>query len=178
MTVVWLFGLPCSGKTTLAKWLVDYLLNQAEQRTTRQIVHLDGDVTRKVLSPELGFSKTDRMTNILRIAKLAKTLSDLGVFVICSYVTPYEDGRKMLRNLIGDDLILVHVKCPLELCIDRDVKGMYEKALKGEIEKFTGISDPFEKPEDVDIVVKSDVDKRKCFPYFLEDLNKLTPIWW
>ena len=98
MVVVWLFGLPCSGKTTLAKWLMDYLMN-CEQRNDRQIVHLDGDATRKILSPELGFTKTDRMKNILRIAKLAKTLSDLGVFVICSYVTPYEDGRKMLRNL-------------------------------------------------------------------------------
>jgi adenylylsulfate kinase len=131
----WLFGLPCSGKSTLAEGLVG-----------PNTVHLDGDYLRETLNEDLGFSKEDRSENLRRAAGLAQALNDQGFDAVASFITPYEEQREMIREQI-DDVSLVHVHAPVDVCEERDVKGMYEKAREGEIEDFTGVSDPFEEPE-------------------------------
>ena len=146
---IWLTGLPCSGKTTLANALKEKI--HAE--------HLDGDEMRKIISRDLGFSKEDREKHLERIAYIASLLNRNGVDVIASFVSPYEKTRNKIKEIIesnGGKFILVYLKCSLDTCIKRDVKGMYKKALNGEIKNFTGIDDPYEEPENPDIVVDTE----------------------
>jgi adenylylsulfate kinase len=119
---IWLFGLPCSGKTTIAKQLIKGVKS----------IHLDGDIVRATLCSDLGFSPEDRMINIRRIAQVCQILNEQGITCTCSFVTPLESHREALRGII-DNLQLVYVNCPLDDCIERDVKGMYKKAKTGEI---------------------------------------------
>ena len=146
---VWMTGLSGSGKTTIAKLLVE-LLRERGLRVER----LDGDVVRQSLTRDLGFSKADRNTNIERVTFVAKLLTRNGVAVICSFISPYRERRAMSRNEIeeGGAFIEVFVECPLEVCAERDVKGMYAKAFRGEIKEFTGVSDPYEPPEAAAVV--------------------------
>jgi len=146
---VWLTGLSGSGKTTIAKRLVE-MLRERGLRTER----LDGDVVRQSLTRDLGFSKADRDTNIERVTFVAKLLTRNGVGVICSFISPYRERRARSRVEIeeGGAFIEVFVECPLEVCAERDVKGMYEKAFRGEIKEFTGVSDPYEAPEEPAVV--------------------------
>lgn len=146
--VVWLTGLPCSGKTTIADALAEKL---KEKRS--KVERLDGDVTR-VLWRELGFSKGDRDENIHRVGVLCEMLVRNGVAVVTAFVSPYAVARDSVHETIGE-FVEVYVKCPLEICIERDVKGMYKKAIAGEITNFTGISDPYEEPQNPDIIVNT-----------------------
>jgi adenylylsulfate kinase len=147
---VWFTGLPCSGKTTLALKLSAAL---AGRGITCE--NLDGDVTRKYLSKGLGFSKEDRDENIRRVGFVCSLLTRHGAVTTAAFVSPYRSVRDEVRQMVGN-FVEVYVKCGLEACIARDVKGMYKKAIAGEIKNFTGISDPFEEPERPELVIESD----------------------
>ncbi len=148
--VLWFTGLSGSGKTTLAH------LVEAELRARGHRVEvLDGDVVRTHLSKGLGFSKEDRDTNILRIGFVAHLLQRNGVAVITAAISPYREIRDQNRALIGD-FVEVYAKCPIDVLAERDVKGLYKKALAGEIPNFTGISDPYEEPLNPEVIIESD----------------------
>ncbi len=147
---LWLTGMSGSGKTTLGTRLEEELL-----RRGLRVERLDGDVMRQVLGKRLGFSRDDRITNLENAAFVAGLLVKHGVVVVCSFITPYEICRRHARETIGR-YVEVYVKCPLEELIWRDTKGLYQKALAGEIKNFTGISDPFEEPEQFDVCVETD----------------------
>jgi len=147
---VWFTGLPCCGKTTIAKKVAQILKEKGYK-----VEHLDGDIVRKNLTKDLGFSKEDRDENIKRVTALAKALTQNGVIVLATFVSPYKERRNKSRKEIGN-FIEVFVKCPLDVCKKRDVKGMYKKALSGKIKKFTGVDDPYEEPENPELVVDSD----------------------
>jgi adenylyl-sulfate kinase len=138
---LWFTGLSGAGKTTISTIVED----QLRERGSRVEV-LDGDVVRENLSKGLGFSKEDRDTNIRRIAFVADLLSRNGVPVITAAISPYRELRDEARDLMRDRFIEVFVKASVEVCAERDVKGLYEKAFKGEIKEFTGVSDPYEPP--------------------------------
>lgn len=151
---VWLTGLSGAGKSTLANRL-------AQELKCREckIEVLDGDEVRTNLSKGLGFSKEDRDTNIRRIGYVSRLLARNGVGVITAAISPYREVRREVRELIkadGADFIEVYVKCPISVLAERDVKGLYKKALAGEIKEFTGISDPYEEPLAAEIVVETD----------------------
>ncbi|MEZ4668518.1 MAG: adenylyl-sulfate kinase [Anaerolineae bacterium] len=146
---LWLTGLSGAGKTTIAVEL-EKRLRSLGQRVER----LDGDTVREGLTRDLGFSKEDRDKNIERVTYVAKLLSRNGVGVIASFISPYREARAKARTETTN-FIEVFVNAPLQACIDRDVKGMYAKAIKGEIKQFTGISDPYEEPMSPEIVVKT-----------------------
>ncbi len=147
---LWFTGLPSSGKTTLARKVEKYLREKGYK-----VEVLDGDVVRKYFSKGLGFTREDRNENIRRIAFVAKLLTRNGVVAITSAISPYRETRNEARRLIGR-FCEVYVKCSVEECIRRDVKGLYKKALRGEIENFTGISDPYEPPENPEVIVETD----------------------
>ncbi len=146
---VWFTGLSGSGKTTIAK-AVEQELRARGLRVDR----LDGDIVRQALTRDLGFSKEDRDKNIERVTFVAKMLTKNGVIVLCSFISPYRERRAKTRREIEEvgTFVEVYVECPLEVCAERDVKGLYAKAFAGEIENFTGVSDPYEPPEDPEIV--------------------------
>jgi adenylylsulfate kinase len=145
--VVWLTGLSGAGKSTLA-----HALAQALEAIGWRVEVLDGDVVRQHFSKGLGFSREDRLENMRRVAYVAHLLARNGVAVIVALISPYREGRDYARQLIGR-FVEVYVRCPLEVLIARDVKGLYAKALRGEIPQFTGISDPYEGPLSPDVVV-------------------------
>jgi adenylylsulfate kinase len=148
---LWFTGLSGSGKTTITIELVKEL----RQRGSKLEV-LDGDVVRENLSKGLGFSKEDRDTNIRRIAFVANLLSRNGVPVITAAISPYRDIRDEARQLMDGRFIEIYAKAPLEVCEERDVKGLYAKARAGEIKEFTGVSDPYEAPKDPELVIETD----------------------
>ena len=150
---LWFTGLSGSGKTTISE-IVEKELGERGHR----VEVLDGDVVRTNLSKGLGFSREDRNINILRIGFVAHLLSRNGVAVIVSAISPYKEVRDQVRRRIID-FVEVFVDCPLEVCAERDVKGFYEKALKGEIEQFTGVSDPYEPPVAPDLILKTDQEE-------------------
>lgn len=145
--VVWFTGLPCSGKTTLSKEIEKYF-----QKRNLPIQRLDGDVVRKTISEDLGFSKKDRDINIKRMAYVAQMLSGHGINVVLAFVSPYQNMRNFSRSL-QENFIEIYVRCDIKKCKERDVKGMYASAEKGEIKDFTGVQDPFEEPCDPEITV-------------------------
>jgi sulfate adenylyltransferase len=148
---IWFTGLSGAGKTSIAEVLTEKLAELG-----RQVTVLDGDVVRTHLSKGLSFSKEDRDTNILRIGYVASEIVRHNGAVICAAVSPYRAARNEVRNLVGHDrFILVYVDTPLELCEQRDIKGMYGKARRGEIQGFTGIDDPYEPPLDPDLTVET-----------------------
>lgn len=147
---LWFTGLPCSGKTVLANAVAEDL-----RKKGMKVERLDGDIVRKSLTRDLGFTEEDRNMNIERVTFVAKLLTRNGVAVLASFVSPYNKIRDYSRNEIGD-YILVYVKCSLDECEARDVKGMYAKARAGEIKDFTGIDHPFEEPDRIDILVETD----------------------
>jgi len=143
---LWLTGLSGSGKTTIAK-----LVAQELRDRDLKVERLDGDIVRQSLTRDLGFSKEDRNKNIERVTFVAKLLTRNGVAVLCSFISPYRARRQKSRQEISE-FIEVFVECPVTVCADRDVKGMYAKAFAGEIQNFTGVSDPYEDPENPEIV--------------------------
>jgi len=148
---LWFTGLSGSGKTTIAIALEQELNNRG---LLTQV--LDGDNIRAGINNNLGFSEADRMENIRRIAEITKLFVNCGVITICCFVSPTEEIRELAKKIIGtSDFVEVFVNTPLETCEQRDVKGLYAKARKGEIKDFTGISSPFEAPKNPEIEVKT-----------------------
>lgn len=148
--VIWFTGLSGSGKTTIAHLLEEKLLTAGVP-----VELLDGDVVRENLSKGLGFSKEDRDTNIRRIAFVAHLLQRNGVFVITAAISPYRAVREEARAMIKD-FVEVYANAPLEVCEERDVKGLYAKARAGEIKGFTGIDDPYEPPPGPEVECRTD----------------------
>ncbi|MGH9748606.1 MAG: adenylyl-sulfate kinase [Candidatus Polarisedimenticolia bacterium] len=146
---IWLTGLPSAGKSTIARRLVERL----EPRGLPVVV-LDGDEVRENLTKGLGFSREDRDENIKRIAWVARLLSRVGAVVVVAAISPYRAARDAARASIGR-FAEIHVHCPVEECIRRDVKGLYKKALDGRIQHFTGIDDPYEPPLNPEVEVRT-----------------------
>jgi sulfate adenylyltransferase len=156
---VWLTGLSGAGKSTIAGILTARL-----ERRGRTVTLLDGDIVRTHLSKGLGFSKADRDTNIRRIGFVSSEVVRHGGIAICAVVSPYESTRNEARDLVGERLfVLVYVATPLDVCEQRDVKGLYAKARRGEITGLTGIDDPYEPPSSPDVVLTTiDCDADAC----------------
>lgn len=148
--VVWMTGLSGSGKSTIAMAMIPKLKARGVN-----FERLDGDVVRASLTRDLGFTKADRAMNIERVTFVAKLLSRNQVGCICSFISPYQSVRDSVRSQVTN-FIEVYVNAPLDVCEDRDVKGMYKLAREGKIENFTGISDPFEAPENPAVEIKTD----------------------
>jgi adenylylsulfate kinase len=153
---IWLTGLSACGKSTIA-----FTLEHALTERGRLAYVLDGDNIRHGLNKNLGFSPQDREENIRRIGEVAKLFTDAGVIAITSFISPYKAGRDKVRALMAPgDFIEVYVECPVNVCSDRDPKGLYKKAMAGEIKEFTGVSAPYEAPDRPELVIHSD----KCSP--------------
>jgi len=149
---IWMTGMSGAGKTALAIPL------EAELRKRGlKVERLDGDIVRQSLTRDLGFSKEDRDKNIERITFVAKLLTRNGVAVICSFISPYRMVRANVREEVGS-FVEVYCYAPLETLIERDVKGLYKKALAGEIKNFTGVSDPYEAPENPAVTIDSSTE--------------------
>jgi sulfate adenylyltransferase/3'-phosphoadenosine 5'-phosphosulfate synthase len=148
--VVWFTGLPGSGKTTLAK----ALLEELESRGLPHVQRLDGDVIRQDLTRDLGFSKEDRDENIRRVSVVASLLAQNGVATLCAFVSPYREARREARARAAR-FVEVYCRCPLPILVERDPKGLYKKALAGEIRGFTGVDDPYEEPERAEVVCET-----------------------
>ena len=152
---IWFTGLSGSGKSTVAGELVQLLKERG-----RSVELLDGDEVRNHLSQGLGFSKIGRDTNIRRIGWVAHVLSRNGIIAITAAISPYRNIRDENRRLIGR-FVEVFVDCPLEECMKRDVKGLYKKALSGELPQFTGVSDPYEQPLEPEVRIETAMETVK-----------------
>ncbi len=170
---VWFTGLSGAGKTALAMKLEEVLRERG-----LKVERLDGDIVRQSLTRDLGFSQEDRNMNIERVTFVAKLLTRNGVAVLCSFISPYRARRAKSRKEIGN-FVEVFCKSSLDALIERDVKGLYKKALSGEIQNFTGVSDPYEEPENPEIVVETDKETIKesldIIVRRLEELGYLPP---
>ncbi len=147
---IWFTGLSGSGKSTLSVMLQERLGERG-----RKVEILDGDIVRTHLSKGLTFSKEDRDTNIKRIAFVCALLTHHGVATISAAIAPYREARAWARNEIGN-FVEVYVKCPIEVCRERDVKGLYKLADEGKLKGFTGVDDPYEEPENPELVIETD----------------------
>lgn len=146
--VLWLEGLSGAGKSTTAQALARRLVEQGWK-----VEVLDGDEVRKGLSPELGFSRKDRETHAHRVSYVARVLARHGVAVVVALITPYETSRASARAALGDRYSEVWLRCPLAVCQERDPKGLYKKTKAGEVQKMTGVDDPFEDPKHADLII-------------------------
>lgn len=165
---LWFTGLPCSGKTTLGLELNKKLKAEGIQNEM-----LDGDELRKELSRDLGFSQQDRKLHIERVVYMCKVLVRNNVPTIAAFISPLNEMREMARERV-ENLILVHVDTPIEVCMERDVKGMYKKAMAGEIKDFTGVDSPFEDPIDPEIKVSTKYEEveesvQKIWDYLVKE---------
>lgn len=161
--VVWLTGLSGSGKSTLAVALERRLIEKGFKAYL-----LDGDTVRAGLNKDLGFSENDRKENIRRIGEVCKLMNDAGLIVITAFISPFRADRNFVRSILPhSDFIEVYVNAPLEVCEDRDVKGLYQKARKGIIKDFTGIDSPYEPPQSPELVINTDRESED------ESLNNL-----
>lgn len=149
--ILWITGLSGSGKSTLA--------NALECRMHEVGIHtylLDGDNVRHGLNKDLGFSPEERRENIRRIAEVAKLFVDAGIMVITAFISPYREDRQMARQLVErEEFIEIYAKCPLDICEKRDPKGLYKRARSGKIPEFTGITAPYEEPENPEIIIET-----------------------
>jgi adenylylsulfate kinase len=150
--VVWLTGLPASGKTTIAVRLEEEL-----RRRGLRVEVMDGDEVRRNLSPDLGFSKEDRETHARRVAFVSRLLARNGVAVIVALISPYRSFRAYVRESVPN-FVETYVRCPVEECARRDPKGLYQKAMAGEIADFTGVNDPYEEPEAPEILLDTHLE--------------------
>ena len=152
--VLWFTGLSGSGKSTVARKVVGTLFEQG-----CQVAMLDGDNVRHGLCGDLEFTDRDRSENIRRVGEAAKLFFEQGNIVACTFISPFESDRDFVRSIMPDGHFLeVHIKCDIEVCKRRDPKGLYKKAMAGEIKDFTGISSPYEEPVNPEIVVETDID--------------------
>jgi len=150
--VLWFTGLSGSGKSTLASTVEEKLY-----RLGIRTCLLDGDNIRTGLNKDLGFSKENREENIRRISEVAKLFVDAGLIVMTAFISPYREDRLLARQLVEkEEFIEIYVKCPLQICEERDVKGHYKKARQGLLKDFTGISAPYEEPEKPEIIIETD----------------------
>ncbi len=149
--IIWFTGLPSSGKTTIAREL-DRTLHERGVHT----YILDGDNIRHGLNKNLGFSREERRENIRRIAEVSKLFMDAGIITMCAFVSPYTEDRTEARKLVKDaEFIEVYLQCPVDVCMQRDPKQLYKKAMRGEIKGFTGVDDPYEAPQRPEIVLET-----------------------
>jgi adenylylsulfate kinase len=165
---VWLTGLPSAGKTTLALALADVLIERGAD-----VEILDGDQVRTYLSTGLGFSRADRETQVTRIGFVAELLARHGVIVLVPVIAPFADARDKVRaqhDQHGSTLLQVHLSTPVEVCAERDVKGLYAKAFRGEISSMTGVDDPYEIPEYPDLRIDTSTLDRDASVAALLDL--------
>lgn len=165
--VIWMTGLSGSGKSTIAGLLDEKLFEDK-----RHCFILDGDNVRSGLNTDLGFSIEDRNENLRRIAHVANLMADAGLIVICAFISPLKKERNLIKEIVGKHrYILVHVDCDLEVCEERDPKGLYAKARKGIIPEFTGISSPYENPESPDVYINtSKQSKAACLKEILANI--------
>lgn len=167
--ILWFTGLSASGKSTLATRLDKRLHDQGYFSFI-----LDGDNLRHGLCKDLGFSPEDRNENIRRVGEVAKLFADAGALISTAFISPYREIRDRVRERAtrDDDMVEIFVKCPVDVCAERDPKGLYEKARKGEIENFTGISAPYEEPEDPDVVVEThEHEPEECVDQIMDYLR-------
>ena len=148
---VWITGLPCSGKSTVAARVAEALRARG-----RRVEVLDGDVVRARLSPNLGFSREDRDAHVRRIGFICELLSRQDVVAIAAVISPYRDVREELRRGLAPRFVEVWTSCPVEVCEARDVKGLYRRARAGEVRGFTGVDDPYEPPLAAEVVLRTD----------------------
>ena len=149
--VIWMTGLSGAGKTTLA-----LALDEKIREMGYFTIVFDGDVIRKGINKDLGYSDDDRFENIRRTAEIAKLFAEHGMIVICSFISPLNAMRKLAKDIIGEqNFVEVFVDCPIEICEQRDVKGLYQKARHGLISEFTGITSEYEVPENADIEIQT-----------------------
>ena len=170
---VWMIGLSGSGKSTLAKALEKVLHDHGHLTML-----LDGDNLRTGINSNLGFTEEDRVENIRRAAETAKLFVQCGIVTICSFISPTEKIREMAKTIIGTDCLEVYINAPLEVCEERDVKGLYKKARKGELKNFTGIDSPFDSPTKPDLEIHTDQNsKDECLEmlvkFVLERIEKV-----
>src|SRR4030042_239920 len=142
--VIWLTGLSGSGKSNIAEGVIEYL-----SKNSTRVEHLDGDVVREIF-PQTGFSKEERDRHIRRVGHLAAMLEKHDVTVVASFISPYREAREFVRSLCRN-FIEIHISTPLEVCEQRDPKGLYARARRGEIKEFTGIDDPYEEPSEPEL---------------------------
>ncbi len=167
---IWLTGLSGSGKSTIAVELEHALIEN-----NHHAYILDGDNVRHGLNKNLGFSPEDRTENIRRIGEVAKLFTDANLITVTAFISPYRADRDEARALLGKgEFVEVYIKCPVEVCEQRDVKGLYKKARAGEIKEFTGISAPYEEPEDAELVIDTselsvEDATRKIIAYLAEE---------
>jgi adenylylsulfate kinase len=168
--ILWFTGLSGAGKSTLANALETQLYHQG----CRTFV-LDGDNIRHGLSKDLGFGDADRKENIRRIAEVAKLMLEAGNITLTAFISPFRLERQLARNTVADgDFIEIYCKCELTICEQRDVKGLYRKARLGEIPQFTGISSPYEPPENPEIVVDTNrMSIDECSAHIFKYLQKI-----
>lgn len=166
--LIWITGLSASGKTTLAN-----AIHAAMQDRGELSIILDGDVLRKGLNADLGFSEEDRRENLRRAAHVANLFLDQGYTVIGAFISPKAEDRNQIREVVGrEKYVEVFLDVSLELCIDRDPKGLYKKAISREIESFTGISQPYEKPEAPNFIFKEAFDVHKAVEQIYDSVFK------
>lgn len=168
--ILWFTGLSASGKSTVAHKL-EHILNRRNIHT----YVLDGDNVRHGLNKDLGFTKEDREENIRRIGEVAKLFVDAGILTITAFISPFRKDRNEVRHLMDNkgDFVEIYVRCSVDTCIERDPKGLYKKALAGEIPNFTGISQDYEEPENPEILVDTDESSvDECAKTILEYLEK------
>jgi len=167
--VIWLTGLSGSGKSTIANELNTRLFHQ-----NRYSVLLDGDNTRLGINHDLGFTDSDRTENNRRVAEIAKLFMESGSIAICSFISPFQKDRDLSKQIIGEENYFeVFVDCSLTTCENRDVKGMYKQARKGELESFTGISSPYETPANPQLILPTEqLNLQQCAELLLNSITE------
>ena len=166
--VIWFTGLSASGKTTISTELEKRLINMG-----KAVYRLDGDNVRHGLNGDLGFSAEDRDENIRRIAEVAALFKDAGLITLAAFISPYQEARNFARKCAGSEHFYeIYVKADMETCAQRDPKGLYEKAFAGEIDNFTGVSAPYEIPQNPDLVLNTcDLNVEQCVNRVLGVIN-------
>ena len=165
---IWMSGLSGSGKSTIANLVEEKLISLGYHTYI-----LDGDNTRMGLNKDLGFSEESRIENIRRVSEVCKLMNDAGLIVICSFISPFEKNREQAKEIIGENFFEVFVDASLETCEERDPKGLYKKARTGEIKEFTGISSPFENPQNATVLKNNtEEDLEKNVNFLIELIEK------
>ena len=165
---IWMSGLSGSGKSTIANLVEEKLISLGYHTYI-----LDGDNTRMGLNKDLGFSEEARVENIRRVSEVCKLMNDAGLIVICSFISPFEKNREQAKQIIGEGFMEIFIDADLSTCEERDPKGLYKKARTGEIKEFTGISSPFENPQNATVLKNNtEEDLEKNVNFLIELIEK------